>query len=228
MYIYIYIYIYFYLCIYEYICTHTRTHAHTQRIAMKGNNPKPPMKGTSIYTWIYICTLKCTWTHACTHAHTQLIGMWGNDPEPPTNEARRATPNSRIPFWTLKDRCAYIYCMHICVAGWVSGGVCVLCLLSVGVYIVLIISMCLMCVPWYCFPMHIICARGGRNIFPRHRWRILPEVLGDSPTPPTPFEKILFSNFGAKIRVYGAKTQISGAKNQIRGAKIQIFDRKFI
>jgi len=35
---------------------------------------------------------------------TQLIGMWGNDPEPPMNDARRATPNSRIPFWTLKDR----------------------------------------------------------------------------------------------------------------------------
>ena len=35
---------------------------------------------------------------------THLIGMWGNDPEPPMNDARRATPNSRTPFWTLKDR----------------------------------------------------------------------------------------------------------------------------
>lgn len=34
----------------------------------------------------------------------QLVGMWGNDPEPPMNDARRATPNSRTPFWTLKDR----------------------------------------------------------------------------------------------------------------------------
>ena len=34
---------------------------------------------------------------------TQLVDMWGGEPEPPMNDARRATPNSRVPFWTLKD-----------------------------------------------------------------------------------------------------------------------------
>lgn len=32
----------------------------------------------------------------------QLITMWGNEPPPPDNEARRATPNTRKPFWTYK------------------------------------------------------------------------------------------------------------------------------
>jgi len=89
-----------------------------------------------------------------------------------------------------------------------------------------------------------ILPRGGRNFFSRHRCLNLPDVLGpgDPPTtPPHPFEKTLFFNFGAKIQICDAKIQICGAKLQIYGdksqvhgdkiqiysAKIQILDPKF-
>jgi len=34
---------------------------------------------------------------------TELKSMWEKEPEAPMNDARKATPSSRIPFWTLKD-----------------------------------------------------------------------------------------------------------------------------
>jgi len=78
-------------------------------------------------------------------------------------------------------------------------------------------------------------ARGGRNIFSRHRCLNLPKVVGDLPNrpPPTPGKDSMF-NFGAKIQIYRAKIQICGDKTQIYsakthlcGAKIQILDPKF-
>ena len=44
---------------------------------------------------------------------------------------------------------------------------------------------------------------------------------GTYPPPPIPFEKTLFSDFGATIQISGTKNQIYSAKNKIYAPKLK-------